>query len=530
MLKYSTAGGINMKLSKKQKRIISLLMMLIDLKVYSLGMNFIDNNKNEKAQVTYHKICSDFTDYLRNAGVDDPQLVYEYFNYAMWNGYFSSGREFEYSLDRNLYHKDAGRTIMAGNGVCLNFADMLMNIFKEMGLNAWNITCYVDVENFEVENIRTNRDFERKVDRESLDESDKFAWIKERITKLFGNHAITCVEYNGEFYMYDPTNLVYLNKEDFDSLSIINGDGVIDLKYFFTVYTNGISVFKVLPYKNDLGYNDIVLEKQTLDININELERFWEEQKNNIDYVAKSDEAYKGINNFQIASFVGFIAACLLMRLIYRLLGKLTINIETVEFKSIFQSIKEKLDKEQIKNEFEIMKNCELLAKMPSKGNNVLINAIIHSIKLVGSFVKGDNASCYMMVWYLNMLGYNAKVINASKFNRYCLNIKGLKVNLNFGDEFNLIQYYDGTNVYFYDYQDGELLCLDSNGVLCSLDGKKWYKLNDNSIVKDTGSKDTHMSAANIKNKMESEGKILSAEDMRELKGKVRYRFRANKI
>ena len=128
-----------MKIPNGVKKIVAACMFVIQLETMGLFSNIL----NMKAIKSYNAICQSFSDFLNDEGVEDPQLIYEYYNYALWNGYFSKEHELQYNEDRDMYWLNYGMSIMSGQGVCLEYGNMLSKIFRACGHNAYGVVCYV---------------------------------------------------------------------------------------------------------------------------------------------------------------------------------------------------------------------------------------------------------------------------------------------------------------------------------------------------------------------------------------------------
>lgn len=482
------------KISKYSKRIISILMIFFQMRI----AGGVSNSFNANSVRNYHQVVESFSEFLRSEGIEDPQQIYEYYNYAMWNGYFSNDHKLQYSLDRKVYLDNAGMSIMSGDAVCLNYADMLSLIFKEMGFNSYMAMCYVDTDNRKVEKIRTDKNIERSIDPNSSDIPDNF--LLDTIMKIFGNHAITCVEYNNELYFFDPTNFIYLNKIGINDVSIINGEGKYDLKYCTSLLLENINIFKVATYKNEFGYDQEVLEKQEININLEKLEQFYNSQKQNIEEVAKSNEKNKSILYLVLYSLIASLIINLTKYLSRRIINK----IEDNEVKYLFPKLKKYFEEKNIKTEFEVLKNYELLQKELGIKSNMLKDLFEKALDILEILINNRNFHHLMLNLCLVYLGYNSTIIHAKKYSNEFIK-----------KDIVLIRYMDrGYNFYVYDYETEELLCKDSNNVLCSLDGKYKYEIKDY-IIND---KCQNINKEAILNKMTDENTLLSKEDIKILR------------
>ena len=485
------------KISNYTKRIISVLMLFLQMRL--VGM--VSNSFNSNAVKEYHDIVKCFQQFLCDEEIEDPQQIYEYYNYAMWNGFFSENHELQYSLDRDIYIDNAGMSIMSGNAVCLNYADMLSLIYKEMGFNSYMVMCYVNPDNFNHENIRTDEEIERRINSSGSSILTDNIFVN-TLTKFTGNHAITCVENNGELYFFDPTNLVYLNKTGINDLLIINGSGKFDIKYFTSLLLDNIDVFKVLTHTNASGYNDEVIEKQTININLDKLESFYNDQKENIENVDKNNDKNLTLLSMLIYSFIASFIVILTEGLIIRLANK----FESDDLIKLFPKLKEYFSENNIKTEFEALKNYELLEKELGIKDNILKDILKKSITTLEILINNRNYYHLMLVSCLIHLGYDATSISAIK----CSN-KFIK------KEVRLVKYCEDGKIYLYDYETEELIYMDSNKQLCSIDGKYKYYLKFDDLNLDKQDY-TYMNRESIQEKMNNENNRLTKEDIKFLK------------
>jgi len=238
----------------------------------------IQSITNFNAMHQYKEVIDDFSNFLSENGLSNPKVIFDCFNYALWNGNLSDNHELNYSLNRKIFLKNHGVGCIRGESVCLNNASMLADIFKHLGYKAYVITCYV--EDFSITPIGSNEEIKRNVKEEA---NTKLQETLLNITKpfqyIFGNHAITCVEYENEFYYYDPTNLIYLGKSNVYNLNIINGTGKYSIRYLSSSLFNGILSFETISQTNDKLYKDEILNSKSTIIPKERLEIFFDNEK-----------------------------------------------------------------------------------------------------------------------------------------------------------------------------------------------------------------------------------------------------------
>lgn len=252
----------------------------------------------------YEKVVDDFKDFLKEENVEKPIDIFDYYSYALWNGYLSYNHKFEYDLSRPILTNYYGMDCIIGRGVCLNEAGMLTDLYKAYGYEAYTVMNYVDVNNREVEYIKTGEELTRNISDNGMNIYHFFESALDKAGKIFGNHAITCVLYNGEYYFYDPTQLLYFEKNTSDRVDIINGEGYFKLKYGVSFLTNNTVNFKVINSKNHDNYSNEVLESNKIKIDQEKLEKFYEEHQEIYEYITKNIESQSGLLNLIIADFI----------------------------------------------------------------------------------------------------------------------------------------------------------------------------------------------------------------------------------
>ena len=243
---------------------------------------------NHKQIIEYEDIIDDFVALMKKQGIKEPIEIFDCYNYALWNGYLSNQHTYQYNGDRDIFFSNPGLTCITGNGVCLNKADLLTSIYKEYGYDAYTILCYIDIDKeFNITPIRTNSSIQRKIsDNKETKILNKLLDILKPLTVLTGNHAITCVEYEGDFYYLDSTNLEYLQKIDKNTMEIINGEGSLDIRYLTTMFFENIGSLEIINNDN-FDYSEL-LEDDNVIIDLEKLEKFYNANSNKYELVILS--------------------------------------------------------------------------------------------------------------------------------------------------------------------------------------------------------------------------------------------------
>lgn len=490
-----------MKRRNSIKRIVSLLLIIFQMRVAGGVSNLVNMNGVKN----YNELVENFADFLLEQGITDPQQIYEYYNHAMWNGYFSIDHELKYSVNRKVYLDNPGMSIMSGDAVCLNYADMLSLIYREMGFNSYMSMCYVDSDKVNIERIRTDKDIERKIEAGSSEALDRLFdnFFIDGITKIFGNHAITCVEHNGEVYIFDPTNLVYLSKSGFNNVDIVNGSGKFDLRYFTSLLYDNINIFKVIPSTNNKDYKLEVVNKDELKIDEEALEKFYNENKNFINEVDKSNK--RGSDGGLIEIMIYAAIASFVITSIKSIINKIADNCKEKDLNDLFPLLKEYFSEKNIKSEFEILSNYQLINSELGIKNSFVKDLFIKSFDILNRIINNDSFHINMLSFLLNELEYQSSVTSVKKYTH------GLYV----GDS-KLIKYRMLDGYYLYDPELNELL-YEEGDVFYSKDRKYKYKPYVDYMDKVFG-RQTLYNKEDVENKMNNENNILTKEDIKELK------------
>lgn len=155
----------------------------------------------------------------------------------MWNGYISKNQNFNYQIEKRalisgMYSFD----IMNGNGVCLNFSDMLKDILIECGYNSSillnKITSKEEIKKFYVPEI------ERNIIKPYNIITKAMPLVFKPIINKIGNHAFNLIEDNGKLYIYDSTNLLFLQLDSTIVADILAGKGVFKLTPYLSYILN----------------------------------------------------------------------------------------------------------------------------------------------------------------------------------------------------------------------------------------------------------------------------------------------------
>lgn len=275
------------KLLVKEKTFRVVLWYLTLFTTVQLTGNF-QNIFNHKAVKQYKEIVNDFGCYLSDNGIEDPTQIFDYFNYALWGGYLSHDHSFQFNQDRDIFFSSYGIGCVLGDSVCLNNAAMLSDLYKSMGMDSDILMCYVPAGKVSIDEIRNQDEITRNVVGETVSSQDNFV-IVNPLALLFGNHVITIVNNDGEYFYYDPTNLAYLSKKDMFNLEVINGAGSFKQRDLTTFVFEFDAALKDLLATKQREYNLTYLNSlEETSIDPLKLEEFYISEKELIDSVYDS--------------------------------------------------------------------------------------------------------------------------------------------------------------------------------------------------------------------------------------------------
>ncbi|MFA6777235.1 MAG: hypothetical protein WCR80_02120 [Bacilli bacterium] len=198
----------------------------------------------KKVKAIYDEIIRDYNKMNKVFDLENPIEIHTMYNYLLYKGYLSKGKEFEFS-DTNLRDINTlyGANIISGQGVCRHIGIMLRDIFNDKGINSNVLSAFIrppvitnhtddnkpeqtieELYNFVRQHI--NNEEMRKVFNELI---EKVGII---ISKQIGNHLITLAVKDGKSYILDPTqNRIYRLSQDDKSIVTDSKDDRIKICY-----------------------------------------------------------------------------------------------------------------------------------------------------------------------------------------------------------------------------------------------------------------------------------------------------------
>lgn len=467
-----------LKMRKFREKLIKGVIIFSIAGLELKGAAFLNNIINKSAIEKYDEVVDDFADYLEKQNITEPLDIFEYYNYALWGGYLSYNHELKYDTSRQIFIDNSGIGCILGDGVCLNYADMLTDIFKEMGYNSFSIYCYVDINGLSINQIRNNKDIVRNI---NYDES-VFQKILMKLTSpiqmISGNHAITCVEYNEEYYFFDPTNLVYLGKTDFDSIKVLNGTGEYKLRYLTSILFNDISNLQTLTSKNDKEYTNYVYSNDEINIDEKSIEKFYNQEMQKYKFIYDQFENKNQTINFIICLY---LSAFIIQKLINKILkvvkekcdDKISLNCIKLNL-NVMKFLKEN----KIENQFDIIDNLNKMIEdgylsYSEENKKYAAKIFLDKYKAFECLLNKDLHRAEFICTMLRFCNYDAFVINSK-----CVDSSFEGVSKIFNStNIQLICIEDEENYYFYDFNKNLLLNKFNFSQLKSMDESMFYKL-----------------------------------------------------
>lgn len=400
----------------------------------------------------YREVVEDFGEFLESNGIDDPIEIFDYYNYALWGGYLSQDHEFKFDTNRDLFFDNYGIGCIKGESVCLNNAGMLSDLYESMGIDSNIVMCYVPIGKVSVESIRNQEEITREVAENN--ESFLMTLLMNTFARLSGNHAVTMVNYEEEYYYFDPTNLVYLFKSGPYRLDIINGEGHFTKRYLSSSIFEGPETFANILDNNKDDYN--YLNKDDPEIDPVKLEEFYQSEKELIDSVANSLDKKPQLLILILSLFISSLIVPDFKRSFDKLFNKNKKNEFTLKMLiSLFMM-------EQGINKFEDM--CVYLNYLI---NNGYLTYDDKTIKLEKRVVEDSIA----------MITLDSQEYGEVFFKSY-MEREGVKIVLGIDKDRNIEIFYvcrENNKYIFYSYKDNLLYRLNDNLEL--INGDKSYKL-----------------------------------------------------
>ncbi len=214
----------------------------------------------------YQQFIQNYNQMNKEFELNNPIQIYTMFNYLLYEGYLSKGKEFQFSREEArdiiaIY----GTNIFMGKGVCRHISSMFKDILNDYRIEAYNLGCYSRTYDVNINTTKQQkysydelREWVKKhvIDERTncflnayIDEMEKqkkyaeFSYKQEEdknpIKKMIGNHVICCSRYNGEDYYLDPTQTrIYRLNPDSNTLFDNEEDSDMKIKQTSSIFGN----------------------------------------------------------------------------------------------------------------------------------------------------------------------------------------------------------------------------------------------------------------------------------------------------
>lgn len=155
------------------------------------------------------------------------------YSIMLWEGYFSeNGRNLYSFSNRRMVEGFYGLDVLSGNGLCLNYSDMLSDLLITSGFGSALLinSLSKDMEVDYKPNIEMNK---RQISIKDKIMLKKISPVVEEV----GTHAFVLINDKGLYYIFDPTNLTIFSIDDMDCKNI-NGQGGSIINPIFSYMMN----------------------------------------------------------------------------------------------------------------------------------------------------------------------------------------------------------------------------------------------------------------------------------------------------
>lgn len=198
------------------------------------------NNMYHKEMILYKNILETYKTVAEELKLSSGLEISYYYTYLLWNGYFSITKHHEYNTNRLTILEFLSADVLHGGGVCLGYAALLNDFLKICQKDSLLATYYAPMKrgnlSFDYKpNIKTNI---ANIDFDRLKKLTTSLLYASGILRKLGNHAVNIINENGKQYVFDPTNLSVLNIDDGNKASLINGNGIFELKKYTLDFLN----------------------------------------------------------------------------------------------------------------------------------------------------------------------------------------------------------------------------------------------------------------------------------------------------
>lgn len=194
----------------------------------------------QESLINYHQVLENYHKLAEELHLSSALELSNLFTYMLWNGYYSVNKEHNYKLQsRLLLPSMHSFDVIRGSGVCLAYAELLHNYLTVCNHQSAILNCKVSTNKQDI-----TPGYRPEINRHHQNN----LWGKfsaQTLHTLFkglvnhaGNHAVTLISEDNHQFIYDPTNLYVLNIINDNQASIINGQGIYEMKPHFSFVNN----------------------------------------------------------------------------------------------------------------------------------------------------------------------------------------------------------------------------------------------------------------------------------------------------
>lgn len=138
------------------------------------------------------------------------------FDYLLWNGYFSTNKNFAYSISGRVNNPHLlGADVMCGKSVCLNNAALCSQVLREYGTDAYLVGANVEgVHAIPRGDTTLEGSMGRTIIKPKFSDIVKTGLLRLTPLRKVGNHAVTLIKEDDKYFVTDPTNQTVANFTD----------------------------------------------------------------------------------------------------------------------------------------------------------------------------------------------------------------------------------------------------------------------------------------------------------------------------
>lgn len=226
--------------------------------LYMLGKHYNNGKEKycqqfEKEIAEYNNIILNTAKFIKELGLQDNHTSYYIiFTYLLWNGLVSKNMQYTFT-NNNLLSLNGfqGLDIINGKGSCRSISNMLNSVFQQLGydthflVNSNRIKCITHVI-----------DIERKNEKGVIPAPQLNAIFRHIEIDPVGNHASILLKSNGNYYVYDSTNLSIYKVDEPLAAKLYNGVGECHIKpWGFIMYEN-MKQLDILKLLSSIGHQN----------------------------------------------------------------------------------------------------------------------------------------------------------------------------------------------------------------------------------------------------------------------------------